>query len=386
MRYLLSIILSILEKKRITFLSSSSYILAIIVFIQFFYYLFFYSRILFYKTEFTKQKLAIPSVSVIICAHNEKVNLESLIPAILKQRYLNFELVVMDDRSEDGSYDYFTKLYKDDSRFRMLRIDSIEEGKNPKKYALTKAIEASNNNFLLLTDADCTPSSENWISSMTAQLTELKQIVIGYSPYESKGGFLNKLIQYETVYTAIQYFSFALAGVPYMAVGRNVLYKKSLFIDNKGFSSHEHITGGDDDLFIREVATKENVACSLVKESFVYSKPKEKFSEWFIQKRRHLSVGTHYKLNHKLLLGIQLLAHLGFYLLLTVVFWKNMELGLLFFMIRSLGFMLIFVLIARKLDSNYKWVRLLLFIDVVFIFTYMIITTSIVLYKKIKWN
>ncbi len=368
-------------------MSVAEYILSITLFVQFFYYLFFYSRILFYNASSNSTIVAQHvSITLIVCAHNELENLKRLIPKLLNQNYHDFEILVMDDRSDDGSFDYFTNLYREEPKFRMLRISSVETGKNPKKNALTKAIEASKKDYILLTDADCLPVSTEWIASMSSNLSQLKQIVVGYSPYTFKNGFLNKLIQFETLFTAVHYFSFAMAGIPYMAVGRNVLYKKYLFVKNKGFSSHENTTGGDDDLFIRDVATKENVAWSLSKESYVYSNPKENWKEWFTQKRRHLSVGVHYKWKHKILLGVQLLAHIGFYLMFAVVFVTHTEAALLFLMIRSLGFMLIFVLIARKLDSTNNWVWLLLIIDVVFIFTYLLITASIVLYKRIKWN
>jgi glycosyltransferase involved in cell wall biosynthesis len=355
--------------------------------VQLFYYVYFYSRILFYTpAQRTDQIQNGPPVSIIVCAHNERENLKKLIPELLNQKYRDFELIIADDRSNDGSFDYFSDLYKGESRFRMIRIEATPIGINPKKYALTKAIESANLDWVLLTDADCIPVSSNWITQMTLVITENKKIVIGYSPYEQRSGFLNMLIQYETLYTAIQYLSFTMAGIPYMAVGRNVLYQKALFFENNGFSSHAHITGGDDDLFIRDVATKNNVACCLSKESYVYSKPKENFNDWFIQKRRHLSVGVKYRLKHKIVLGVQLLAHIGFYSLLCLVFIRDIELTFLILMIRSLGFMLIFVLIARKLSSISKWIWLLLVIDVVFIFIYLLITTSIVFYKRIKWN
>jgi hypothetical protein len=67
---------------------------------------------------------------------------------------------------------------------------------------------------------------------------------------------LNRFIRFETVYSAVQYLSFALNGSPYMGVGRNLIYHKSLFAEANGFKSHEKIASGDDDLFINQVANK----------------------------------------------------------------------------------------------------------------------------------
>jgi glycosyltransferase involved in cell wall biosynthesis len=374
-------------------LSFALYILFAATLIQLFYFFFFYIRILNVKesnrTAHEKSFAVLPSpptVSVIVCAHNERENLQRLVPAILEQQYPYFELIVADDRSSDGTFDYFQENYADDSRFRMIRIEENSEGKSFKKYALTKAVEAANYTIVLLTDADCLPLSVNWIREMTASLGKEKKIVLGYSPYEYERGWLNLLIRYETLYTAIQYFSFALAGIPYMGVGRNLLYKKSVFEKNNGFSSHINIVGGDDDLFIREVAKNNNTGICIKREGQMLSIPKKDFFSWVRQKRRHLSVGMDYKWRHKFFLGLQTASHLFFYLSLVVVFFQDYKAAFFFLMIRSLAFVVIFALIARKLGDSYKWGRLLFVIDIVYIFNYLIITLSLVLYKKIKWS
>lgn len=325
-------------------------------------------------------------VSVIVCAHNELENLKRLIPALLKQQYKNFELIIADDRSEDGSFEYFRNTYASDYRFKIIRVEENKEGSNFKKHALTKAIESARYENLLFTDADCIPASEHWIGAMVASLGKGKEIVLGYSPYEYRKGFLNMLIRYETLYTAVQYLSFALTGLPYMGVGRNLLYKKSLFERNKGFSSHITTTGGDDDLFIREVAKRENVGVCLAEEGQMVSLPKENYISWFRQKRRHLSVGTKYKWSHKFLLGVQMLSQGLFYLSVGVFFCFDYYTAFLFLMIRSLVFVVIFVLIARKLKDKSKWWWLLLPVDIVYIFNNLIITLSVVVDKKIKWS
>jgi glycosyltransferase involved in cell wall biosynthesis len=330
--------------------------------------------------------LSVPAVSVIVCAHNELENLKRLVPAILQQQYQNFELMVADDRSTDNTFEYFKLNYSDDDRFRIIRIEENSEGENFKKHSLSKAIEASKFEIVLLTDADCMPLSANWVSEMVSCLREEKEIVLGYSPYEYQEGMLNLLIRYETLYTAIQYFSFTLAGIPYMGVGRNLLYKKSVFKKNNGFNTHINILGGDDDLFIREVAKNNNTGVCIKREGQMLSIPKKDFFSWLRQKRRHLSVGIEYKWKHKFLLGLQIMSHFIFYISLGIVFYQDYKAAFFFLMIRSLAFVVIFTLIARKLGDNYKWWRLLFIIDIVYIFNYLIITLSLVLYKKIKWS
>src|SRR5690606_33778770 len=121
-----------------------------------------------------------------------------------------------------------------------------------KKYGLTLGIKAASHEWILLTDADCRPNSRRWIRSMSRYFDEDTQFVLGFSPYRATAGLLNLFIRFETMLTAIQYFSFGWLGNPYMGVGRNLAYRKSKFLEEKGFNNFLHVTGGDDDLFVNQ--------------------------------------------------------------------------------------------------------------------------------------
>jgi hypothetical protein len=163
---------------------------------------------------------------------------------------------------------------------------------------------------------------------MASCLTKGKEIVLGFSPYFPEKTTLNKFIRYETLLTAVQYFGLALYGMPYMGVGRNLMYRKSLFFKNRGFAKHTNILGGDDDLFMNDVANEQNTAICLDEASFMYSIPKHSWQDWYRQKTRHISVSKHYKTNHKLTLGIiassQILFWLSFIILIPLVVFSQL--------------------------------------------------------------
>lgn len=289
--------------------------------IQLVYYWGFFSKLAFYKKQppaTTEQ----PPVSVVIAARNEYHHLRKNLPAILKQDYPDFEVVVVNHASDDETADYLKELQ---NRYSHLKVITIERDLNffhGKKFPLSIGIKSAKNEILLLTDADCRPASPFWISRMASNYNDQTEVVIGYGPYRKEKGFLNRLIRYDTFTVALQYLSFSLAGKPYMGVGRNLSYRKSLFLKNKGFIVHYNVASGDDDLFINEVAHKENTRTELDAESFVYSEPKHLFGEWRRQKRRHLSTGKQYKQRFKFLLGIFALSAVAFYasLILLPVF------------------------------------------------------------------
>jgi glycosyltransferase involved in cell wall biosynthesis len=258
-----------------------------------------------------KQQPKTPSnqpVSIIVCAHDEETNLQELIPVLLQQDYPAFEVIVVNDRSNDNTFDFLLEETKKDQRLKMVNVKSVPEHVNNKKYALTLGIRAAVNEWMLLTDADCRPATNGWISGMSEQFDTETQFVLGFSPYQPKPGFLNLFIRFESLLTALQYLSFARVKNPYMGVGRNLSYRKSLFLEKKGFNSYLHVMGGDDDLFVNQHANSKNTRIQITPESIVYSIPETTWKSFFYQKVRHLSVGKRYKFGHKFLLGLFLLS------------------------------------------------------------------------------
>jgi cellulose synthase/poly-beta-1,6-N-acetylglucosamine synthase-like glycosyltransferase len=276
-------------------------IFGLAVLIQLIYFTVF--LVAFKKKRPEKQATGVP-VSVIVCAHDEEQNLKELIPILLNQNYPHYEVIIVNDRSNDETYDYLLAETKLHPQLKMVNVKDTPGHVNSKKYAITLGIRAASNDWVLLTDADCRPVSTDWISSMSEHFEESAQFVLGFSPYERRPGFLNHFIRFETLITALQYLSFASAGNPYMGVGRNLAYRKSLFLEKKGFNNFLHVFGGDDDLFVNQHANGRNTRIQFSSSSLITSIPKTTWTDFFYQKVRHLSVGKRYKSGHKTLLAL----------------------------------------------------------------------------------
>lgn len=252
-------------------------------------------------------------VSIVICARNEAENLDKYLPRILEQNYSNYEVVVVNDCSEDETEDILKRYQAMYPHLRTTFIKEDEKFSHGKKLALTIGIKSAKHEWVLLTDADCFPENNNWVATMAKHFSEEKSIVLGYGGYRYKKGLLNMIIRYDTAFIALNYFSLALIGKPYMGVGRNLAYKKTLFFNNKGFASHFKLDSGDDDLFINEVANKTNVVVEPFFEAHTISEPKNSFEKWVDQKRRHYTTFSFYKKSHKLLLGAEIMSRFAFY-------------------------------------------------------------------------
>jgi glycosyltransferase involved in cell wall biosynthesis len=307
------------------------FLLAVII--QLFYYLGIYIRFVFYREK--QEPSPQDPVSVIICARNEADNLDDYLPVILTQDYPEYEVIVVNDCSTDDS-DMVIKKYME--QYPMLRTSHIKEDKkfsHGKKLAVTIGIKAAKYDWLLFIDGDCKPESSFWISRMVSHFNSEISIVLGYGGYYTLPGFLNKYIRYDTLVIALQYFSFALRRIPYMGVGRNLAYKRSLFYSGKGFSNHYHLASGDDDLFVNEHATGSNTSIEFSPESHTRTAPKESYNKWFFQKRRHFSTSRLYKPVHKFLLMLEPLSRMLFYAafisLLCIPFYRSLVLSVFAF-------------------------------------------------------
>ena len=355
----------------------SLFILSVAV--QLFYFFFFFIRLISYKP--VAAAIVTEGVSVVVAAHNEAKNLARLLPVLLAQDYPDFEIIIANDRSTDETRSVLAQYMT----VKVITIKETPEGVNSKKYALTKAIELASKKIILVTDADCLPLSRQWVRRMASNFTDGKELVLGYCPYEERKGFLNSLIRYETFYTAVQYLSFALAGRPYMGVGRNMAYKRELFEKNNGFKSHEGVTGGDDDLFINEVATNQNVAVELNIESQVVSYPKTNYKDWIKQKTRHLAAGKYYKPQNKVLTGILAVSMLFFYGLTIVLLSVNFlsSLIIILFLFRTFVLICSFALISKKLKDNFN-TALFPILDFVYAINYLVVGIR-ALRKNTKW-
>ena len=287
-------------------------VFALSALVQMFYYLWYYLAVSRYRYPASSNQKQ--PVSVIICARNEAENLRNFLPSILEQDYPDFEVIVVDDCSEDDTYSVLGGFLL---KYPMLKISTVS--KDPrfthnKKFAQFIGIKAASNEILLFTDSDCKAGSEHWIEGMTSNFDESTQIVLGYGGYMKRKGILNKYIRYDTFMIALQYLGMAIKGIPYMGVGRNLSYRRSLFFRKKGFEGHTHIISGDDDLFVNSNSTRENTRVEFRKEYHTYSVPCSTLREWILQKKRHFTAAPYYKTGHKFLVGAEPFTRVLFYI------------------------------------------------------------------------
>ena len=255
-----------------------------------------FSRLAFYKHyPRPKPDEALEPVSVVVCARDAYEDLTELIPTLLSQDYPNFEVVVVNDCSDDETEEYLKDLERREPRVKPVQLRQHLNFFNGKKFPLSMGIKSASNDLLILTDSNCRPTSNQWLRSVVNHYDHGTEVVIGYSRYRHTGGLLNLLMRFDALQNGILYLSYALAGKPFMGIGKNLSYRQRLFFRNKGFISHYTMAAGDDDIFIGQVATKKNTRVQIDAENTIECIPTTSPSAWIRErKQRYSTIPMHH--------------------------------------------------------------------------------------------
>lgn len=327
-----------------------------------------------------------PGISVIIAARNESENLPKLLQCLADQDYPDFEVIIVNDRSADGSQQILDHWAAHHTNFYVIHQKNLPAGWTGKKYALFQAVSRANKEVLLFTDGDCLPASNQWISTMASSIDDKTDIVLGYSPYHKKLGWLNRFIQFETLFVGMQYLGFSLLGKSYMGLGRNMAIRREKY-NLQFLEKIKSLTGGDDDLMISHLAASSQVKIEIRPNSFTSSQPKSSLKTYLKQKIRHLAAGKHYHKKDQTLLGIFTLSCVIVWVLfvLLIYFGLNAKLILMVFGTRSLVVYLILYRLGRKLNTDIDfWV--FPFLDFCYSFYYPWVAVKALATKQVEWK
>jgi glycosyltransferase involved in cell wall biosynthesis len=352
---------------------------------QILYWVFVHGKVLLHKPQSLENASPEP-VSIVVAARNEEDNLQQLIPALLEQRGVDFELIIVDDCSLDDTYSVMRSFAERHKNIKISRIQETPTFSGGKKMAITIGVKAASHEHLVFIDADCLPASDTWLYEMAVALDQ-RPIVLGYSPLRKTPGILNKLIRFDTFLIGMQYLGFAKLGMPYMGVGRNMGYRSNIFFDQKGFSSHYDIASGDDDLLLNAVASASNTKVVFSPETFTYSDAKSTFKKWILQKNRHLTTSPRYRFSHLLTLGFMSFSQYATFGLLIVLLGMNawvLESAILFG-VRYTVQQVVSILNLRKTNET-DLIPVSLFGELFYLFFYPMLVVRQTIAKTNEWK
>lgn len=224
----------------------------------------------------SEAEMTYPSISVIVYAEDDADNLEVMLPQILSQDYPGlFEVIVVNDGAISSTKDVIARLEQTHSNLYMTFTPGQSRSLSRKKLAVTLGIKAARYDVVVHTTGNCQVPSRLWLRAIGRRFVPGTDVVIGYAAPTAAADETReprkRLHAFDTVRTAVEYLSWAIAGRPYRGTCHNLAYRRSVFFDNKGFSRSLDLKYGDDDVFVSQVATGDNTAVELSADSMVLS-------------------------------------------------------------------------------------------------------------------
>jgi glycosyltransferase involved in cell wall biosynthesis len=324
---------------------------AVVTLVQLIYFWLLFVRLAFYKKAFeeTEEK----PVSLVIIANNQYRDVNENLAAFLEQAHRRYEVVLVVDNSEDGTMELMDEFTKKYPHLRIVELTQSLNWFSGRKFPLSLGIKSAYSDLILLTNIDCRPASEQWITEMAAAMQPRKEIVLGYSSWRTKSK-INKWLRFTAFYDALLYLSMALNGIPFKGIGRNLSYTRELFYRHKGFSAHYTISAGDDELFVNKTATRRNVSVQISPGSRIDQVRPYSFRRWLISERNRLGIRRYFKAGHRLLIETYNLSlFLFFALLATLLILKAPWISVAaIFALRFISQLIIFGLIQKRLHEK----------------------------------
>lgn len=245
-----------------------------------------YNKVPRYATRCRKGGVAynstLPFVSVIVYAHaQDSEALLHLLPRLLSQRYPKYEIIVVND---DTTEELRNAVALYECEYKNVYQTSVPEkvyNVSRKKLGITLGVKAAQGDVIVLTEAHCMPTSDEWLASMARNFVPGIDVVLGYARMAKQAGDRRWGFHFaDRVVFGLRYLAYAVIGHPFMGVGANLAYRKETFFANKGFSGNLNLHFGDDDLLVNEIANKRNTRIELSPESIVESSNESNRRSW----------------------------------------------------------------------------------------------------------
>ncbi len=241
----------------------------------------------------------LPCVSVIIPARDEAEHIGGALDDLAKQDYPGdrLEVIVVDDRSEDGTGEIARGYQGRIASLQVLRVDACPEGVSPKKHALQRGFDAARGDILVTSDGDCRFDS-GWIASLVERFEPATGMVAGLTVFDRgvREPFWQRMQQLDYLSHSFLAAGAIGRGWAFNCNGSNLAVRRQAFADVEGYSAFRQVVTGDDTLLLQRLkqSGKWGATFSADPRSLVRSHPQETLGAVLQQRLRWGSGGVSY--------------------------------------------------------------------------------------------
>ncbi len=342
-----------------------------------------YCTVLVCRKEKSFSKNGKTGVSLIITANNKAEELKENLDYFLSQDYAPYEVIVVDECSEDDTQDVLAEMQQKHPALRTTRIFPDTKFRSTKKLAINIGILAARYDIVLFAEINSRPLSGSWVKAMASYFTPDTAVVLGYANYAAE----KEKINFHRMYRFLRYLKMLLLvkGKSYvLGDGYNMAYRKSLYLTSKVFSRNSQSYAGYDNEIVRALSKAGKVKVAKNKNTFIEIKDSRKktrsedFTYYCFNRRRWelpvklranadnflrmvFYILSFYLINVKILQNYMIIGVLLTFLMDFVtlnIYLKHLKQKKLFltsFIISSIGFLYRWYYNVNSIFTNKKW-------------------------------
>lgn len=274
-------------------------ILFLIFLILLIQYVIFLSKIYFGLSKLTNivsENISEELVSIIVPFRNEEKNIVNTHLSLTSQNYPQekFEIVFVDDASDDNSLEILSSLPKKEN-VSVYSVPKDYSTNAHKKRAIRFGIEQSRGEIIVTTDADCI-HQKAWLKNLLKFMDEKTGFVSGPVEFISDSSLFSRMQRLEFAGLVITGAGLIGSGNPIICNAANIAYRKKVFDEVGGFTYQMSLSSGDDELLMQKIHrdTDYKIKFALDKNAIVSTETNPTIKDFYHQRKRWASKGLFY--------------------------------------------------------------------------------------------
>ncbi len=173
-------------------------------------------------------------ISLLLTFRNEEKNLQQYLPEILKIKNVDFEVVAVDDFSQDNSLSVLGVMKEENGKLRVSSLN--QETRFSEKLAQNIALKAARNNWVMTIPVSLVVGETNWLKNVSGRLIQGNDVVLNYSNVLHTGRFYNRLFRIELFLQQLKSAGFTICGLPFTYTEENVAFRKEKYFEGGSYS------------------------------------------------------------------------------------------------------------------------------------------------------
>jgi len=291
--------------------------------------------------------------SIVIYAKNNYRHLKENLPLLLNQSYHAFEVVIVNDISDDDSDLYLDSMARQHTNLHVIHMNSGLNFFKGKKFPQSLGIRSAQYDTIIFTDVDCRPASAFWLRRMMSSFDDTVSVVLGYAAMDKSSGMLNRCFRMDNILYFMRFLGFAKRRMPVSGSARNIAFRKKFFSERNSFRDLYYMLSGDDDLFINRIVGRYNTAVQIHPEAHMVFSAPGKLRTWLVMKKDQMAGSHYYRFQHKFRFFRIIVSQVGFWglfaVLLALGYMVPFVLGA--FLLRMISWFLVVIFTIKRFDE-----------------------------------